>query len=53
MTTQSITQTNPRIAQNRHRNGIEQTAAAELEANRRARIRGEKTAEYVPLWKRG
>jgi hypothetical protein len=48
----SIVQSNPRVAANRHRNGIEQTAAADLENNRRARIRGEEPTEYVPLWKR-
>lgn len=53
MTKQSITKTNPRIAQNLQHSRIEQSAASDLETSRRARIRGEEpTTDYVPLWKR-
>lgn len=41
-----------RIAENRHRLGVEQVAAQDLADARRARANGEE-AEYVPLWRRG
>lgn len=50
--TKPIVQRSQRVAENRHQNGIEQAAAADLDNNRRARARGEEVAEYVPLWKR-
>jgi hypothetical protein len=40
-----------RIAQNRHRVGIEQAAARDLADARNAAAAGEQV-EYVPLWRR-
>ena len=46
-------QSKARVAQNRHRLGIEQQAASELRQAQLARARGEEpTTEYVPLWRR-
>ena len=44
--------TSQRVTENRHRLGIEQTAARDLADARRARANGE-PVEYVPLWRRG